>query len=65
MNWQKIKSCVMFVISILYIPFYLAFFLLHKLARILLAIAYLGMFQKRMAIDILSNIFSVYGWRRI
>ena len=64
MNWTKIKSCILYVIGILYIPFYLAFFLLHKLARILLAIAYLGMFQGRMATDILRNLFSAYGWRR-
>lgn len=38
----------------LYFPIFLLFFLLHKMARILLAISYFGMFEKKRALDIIK-----------
>lgn len=38
----------------LYFPIFLLFFLLHKIARILLAISYFGMFEKKRALDIIK-----------
>ena len=42
-------------------PVYFMCIVMHFVARIILAICYFGMFEKRMAIDILNNLFSKYG----
>lgn len=53
------------LVGIIYMPIFLAFFLLHKIARILLAIAYFGMLERRMAVDILKHIFDFYDRRKV
>lgn len=53
------------LIGIIYMPIFLAFFLLHKIARILLAIAYFGMLERRMAFDIMKHIFDFYDRRKV
>lgn len=58
---RKIKMIIWNILGYLYIPVYFAFYLLHKVARLLLAITYFGMFEKRMAIDILKNMFNLNG----
>lgn len=53
------------LIGIIYMPIFLAFFLLHKIARVLLAIAYFGMLKRRMAVDIMKHIFDFYDRRKV
>lgn len=54
---QKIKSVISVVLGILYSPIYAMFVILHFVARLLLAISYLGVFEKRMGMDILKSLF--------
>lgn len=49
---------------VLYAPLYITFWLLHKAARILLAIAYLGIFEPRMAYDIILHLLRFERWSR-
>ena len=41
---------------VLYFPIYLLFWVLHKVARALLALAYFGMLEKNMGKDIIRNL---------
>lgn len=54
---QKIKATVGVIVGIIYAPFYVFFVLLHFVARLLLAISYIGVFEKRMGIDIFESLF--------
>lgn len=58
------KKIFYYLLLILYLPFFIVFFLLLKFARLILAIAYAGMFDFRKAGDILKNMFDRYGSRR-
>ena len=49
--------------EIIYIPIYIAFWLLHKIARLVLAISYFGMLEKTIGIDIIRYMFTKYGKR--
>lgn len=48
-------------IGIVYFPIYFLAWVLHKVARVLLAIAYFGMLDKRPGKDIIKYLFKPYG----
>lgn len=58
------KNIFYYLLLILYSPFFIVFFVLLKLARLILAIAYAGMFDFGKARDILKNMFDRYGSRK-
>lgn len=58
---QKIKTTISVILGIIYFPLFLTFLVLHFVARLLLAISYLGIFEKRMSFDIFKSLFR---WRR-
>lgn len=53
---RNFQNCV----EIIYAPVYLSAWVLHKIARILLAIAYAGLLNGRVAQDIIKSLFK---WR--
>lgn len=58
--WNKVLKIIWIIIGVLYFPIYAAAWLLHKLARLLLAIAYIFMFEGRRATTIIINLFNIY-----
>lgn len=54
---KKLKQIIWTILGILYYPIYAAAWLLHKIARLILAIAYIFMLQKQLAKDIITNFF--------
>lgn len=48
-------------IGVIYFPIYILSWLLHKVARLLLAISYFGMFEKKIGEDIITNLFNWHG----
>ena len=58
---KKIIKFIWLLLGVLYFPVYLAFWLFHKIARLLLAISYFGMFEKQVGKDILLNLFNWHG----
>lgn len=61
MSMKRILKFIWRAISIIYFPVYIAFWLLHKIARIFLAISYFGMLEKQMGKDIIFNLLYRYG----
>lgn len=58
------KKAIKFIwhaLGVIYAPVYVAFWLLHKVARLLLAISYFGMLEKQVGKDIVLNLFNWYG----
>ena len=55
--WKSFKKVIWVILGIIYYPIYMLAWLLHKVARLTLAIAYFFMFQRRMAKDIIVNLF--------
>ena len=49
------------ILGIIYFPVYIVSWLLHKIARLILAISYFGMLEKQVGKDIISNLFSWHG----
>nr|DAI13786.1 MAG TPA: hypothetical protein [Caudoviricetes sp.] len=66
-NWirkmKKVLKIIWRILGVIYAPIYVAFWLLHKVARLLLAISYFGMFEKQVGKDIILNLFNWYGRR--
>lgn len=60
---KKILIIIWLMIEAAYFPVYLIFWLLHKIARLLLAISYFGMFEKQMGKDIIINLFKWHNGR--
>lgn len=58
---KKMLKIIWYILGVIYVPIYITFWLLHKLARLLLAISYFGMFEKQVGKDIISNLFNWYG----
>lgn len=58
---KKVLKFIWKAIGFIHFPIYIAFWLLHKIARIFLAISYFGMLEKQMGKDIISNLFNWYG----
>lgn len=48
-------------VGILYLPIYLLAWVLHKIARLTLAIAYFGLLNKQAGKDIIKSLFKWYG----
>lgn len=48
-------------IGVLYFPVYILSWILHKFARLLLAISYFGMLEKTISKDILKYLFVWHG----
>lgn len=58
---KKVIKFIWLLLGVLYFPVYLAFWLFHKIARLLLAISYFGMFEKQIGKDILLSLFNWHG----
>lgn len=59
-----IKNILMFIWNVLgvcYIPVYTLSWVLHKVARLILAVSYFGMLDYRTGKDILKYMFTRYG----
>jgi len=54
---KKILKIVWTVLGVLYYPIYAVAWFTHKIARLILAISYFLMFNKRVALDIIKNLF--------
>lgn len=54
---KKILTLLWIAIGICYSPIYLLAWVLHKIARLLLAISYFGMLQKQYGKDIIKSLF--------
>ena len=61
---QRLIKALKIIGMVLYAPLYIAFWLLHKAARILLAIAYIGILEPRMAYDIILHLLRFERWSR-
>lgn len=58
---KKMIKFIWHALGVIYAPVYIAFWLLHKVARLLLAISYFGMFEKQVSKDIILNLFNWHG----
>lgn len=58
---KKVLKVIWQMLGVIYFPVYVAFWLLHKLARLLLAISYFGMLEKRIGKDIMAHLFDWHG----
>lgn len=58
---MKITSILWGALGVIYAPVYALSWVLHKLARLLLAIAYVGLLEGRMARDIIKYMFRPHG----
>ena len=58
---KKTIKFIWHALGVIYAPVYVAFWLLHKVARLLLAISYFGMLEKQVGKDIILNLFNWYG----
>lgn len=61
MKMKKVLKIIWRALGVIYAPIYVAFWLLHKIARLLLAISYFGMLEKCIGVDIISNLFKWHG----
>lgn len=58
---KKVIKFIWLLLGVLYFPVYLAFWLFHKIARLLLAVSYFGMFEKQIGKDIILSLFNWHG----
>lgn len=61
---KKMKKVLKFLwrcIGVLYFPIYLLAWVLHKIARLMLAIAYFGLLNKQAGKDIIKSLFKWHG----
>lgn len=58
---KKVLKIIWRILGVVYAPIYVASWLLHKLARLLLAISYFGMLERQISKDIISNLFNWHG----
>lgn len=63
MTQKNFKHILWVALGALYFPIYLLSWVLHKIARILLAIAYFGLLDKTKGVNILKYLFTRYGGR--
>ena len=54
---KKVCKFLWRIAGALYFPIYMLAWVLHKIARLLLAISYFGMLQKRYGKDIIKSLF--------
>ena len=55
---KKVIKFVWQCLGVLYAPVYIASWLLHKVARLMLAISYFGMLEKTTGKDIIKYLFA-------
>lgn len=55
--FNKIAKITWQILGVIYFPAYVAFWLLHKIARLTLAIAYFGLLNKQVGKDIIKSLF--------
>lgn len=58
---KKIAKFVWICLGVVYAPVYIASWLLHKVARLMLAIAYFGLLNKQAGKDIIKSLFKWHG----
>ena len=58
---KKALKIIWRILGVIYAPIYVAFWLLHKVARLLLAISYFGMLEKAIGKDIIKYLFIWHG----
>lgn len=61
---KKMKKVLKFLwrcVGVLYFPIYLLAWVLHKIARLMLAIAYFGLLNKQAGKDIIKSLFKWHG----
>lgn len=58
---KKVIKFLWQCLGVLYAPVYVVSWLLHKVARLMLAISYFGMLEKTVGKDIINNLFAWYG----
>lgn len=58
---KKVVKFLWQYLGIVYAPIYVAFWLLHKVARLVLAISYFGMLEKTIGKDIIKHLFIWHG----
>lgn len=58
---KKIIKRLWRVLGAIYFPVYVVFWLLHKVARIILAVSYFGMLDKTIGKDIIKQLFIWHG----
>ena len=61
---RKMKKVLKFLwryVGVLYFPIYLLAWVLHKIARLVLAIAYFGLLNKQAGKDIIKSLFKWHG----
>lgn len=58
---KKVLKFLWRCIGWLYSPIYVLFWALHKVARLMLAIAYFGMLEKQAGKDIIKSLFKWHG----
>lgn len=55
---KKVLKIIWRILGVIYAPVYIASWLLHKVARLVLAISYFGMLEKRIGKDIIKYLFT-------
>lgn len=58
---KKVLKFLWGCVGVLYFPIYLSAWILHKVARLMLAIAYFGLLNKRVGKDIIKHLFTWHG----
>ena len=58
---KKMLKFLWRVLGWAYAPVYVLAWLLHKVARLILAVSYYGMLERRIAKDIIKSLFTWYG----
>lgn len=58
---KKVLKFLWRCVGVLYFPIYLLAWVLHKIARLLLAVSYFGMLEKSTAKDIIKSLFKWHG----
>lgn len=58
---KKVFSIFWHILGIIYFPIFIAFWLLHKIARFILAISCFGMLETKIGKDIIIHLFTRYG----
>lgn len=58
---KKVLKFLWKCVGVLYSPIYLLAWVLHKIARFMLAIAYFGLLNKQTGKDIIKSLFKWHG----
>nr|DAY79815.1 MAG TPA: hypothetical protein [Caudoviricetes sp.] len=58
---KKVRKFLWRYVGVLYFPIYLLAWVLHKIARLVLAIAYFGLLNKQAGKDIIKSLFKWHG----